>query len=158
MSITVYTYDWKTKEFLFTEEADESPLEPGVYLIPKFSTDIPVPTLGEHDIAIFDDVAKTWTVESTLPEVITPEPVEPDPLRPLAPYQFWGVLKASGYEQPIRDYVAAIVDVTERSIAEAMLEYSLEFRRDHPLIEAARVAINLTTEELDTLWTTAHNF
>jgi len=88
----------------------------------------------------------------------TPPPPEPVNmlLVPLKPYQFWGVTRAYGFEQPIKDFVDAIPDSVQRGIASAMLEFSLEFRRDHPLIEQARQAIGMTDEQLDQLWITAH--
>lgn len=75
-----------------------------------------------------------------------------NPFDPLKPYQFWGAVRATGYEQSLKDWVAAIQDPVQLGIASAMLEFSLEFRRDHPLIEAARVALEMTEVELDALW------
>ena len=145
----VYTYDWSTFEYLFEETAHES--ESGV-VIPKHSTNIAPPEPVEGKLRVFNAASKTWSYKDqyTPPPV---DPVEPDPFPPLKPYQFWGVVRAYGYEQPLWDFVNAIGDPTEKGIASAMLEFSLEFRRDHPLIEQARVALNLTNEELNHLWT-----
>jgi hypothetical protein len=42
--------------------ADESPLEPGVYLIPALATDIEPPTLASNQIAKFENGA--WKIEN----------------------------------------------------------------------------------------------
>lgn len=81
-----------------------------------------------------------------------PPPEPPSPYIPLKPYQFWGAVRALGHEQDLKDWVAVIADPVQRGIASAMLEFSLEFRRDHPLIDAARVHLGMTETELDDLW------
>jgi len=73
-----------------------------------------------------------------------PEP-EPQPLPTLKPYQFWGVLRANDPEAEAYDPLAW-------AHASAMLEFSQEYRRDHPLVEAARLALGLQASELDDLW------
>ena len=50
----IYNYDPITHEFLSEGAADESPLEPGVFLIPGHATVKPVPTLKPGAAAIFD--------------------------------------------------------------------------------------------------------
>ena len=74
------------------------------------------------------------------------------PFLPLKPYQFWGAVRATGHEQALKDWVTGIEDPVQQGIASAMLEYSLEFRRDHPLIEAARVHLEMSEGELNDLW------
>ena len=57
--MNIYTFDRETGLFTGVSVADESPLEPGVYLIPAFSTDIKPP--AEIDkCAVFKDGA--WTL------------------------------------------------------------------------------------------------
>ncbi|ODT50252.1 hypothetical protein [Devosia sp. 63-57] len=87
-----------------------------------------------------------------------PEP-EPQPLPTLKPYQFWGVLRATGHEVPLRAWVDSLNDPEAEAYdplawahASAMLEFSQEYRRDHPLVEAARLALGLQASELDDLW------
>lgn len=50
----IYNYDPITHEFLSEGAADESPLEPGKYLIPANATDKPGPALKPGESAIFD--------------------------------------------------------------------------------------------------------
>lgn len=61
MPKTVYQFD-DNGYFLYTTEADESPLEPGVFLYPKNTTDIIPPKCNEHQIARWS--GKGWLVES----------------------------------------------------------------------------------------------
>ncbi len=74
----------------------------------------------------------------------------------LEPDQFWGVLRATGYEQPLLDWIAGIEDPVQRAFVSAKLEFAKYFERDHPLIEEARLALGLTETELDDLWRYAH--
>ena len=57
---TVYNYDPDTGECLGPETAHESPLEPGVYLLPAHSTETAPPEAGEHQAAVYSDGA--WTL------------------------------------------------------------------------------------------------
>lgn len=82
------------------------------------------------------------------PPLVTPA----SPYVPLKPYQFWGAVRATDNEQRLKDWVATIADPAEQGVASAMLEFSLEFRRDHPLMEAARVALEMSETELNDLW------
>ena len=63
MSKAIYSYEKETGVFTAESAADESPLEPGVYLIPAFATDATPPEVSEHEAAVFKDGA--W---STVPD------------------------------------------------------------------------------------------
>jgi len=60
--ITVYAYDANTKEYLGTTPAQESPLEPGVVLMPANSTAIQPPALGEKQAAVWN--GSEWSLSS----------------------------------------------------------------------------------------------
>lgn len=85
-------------------------------------------------------------------EQYEPPPDPPASLPALKPYQFWGAVRANGYEASLHEWVAGIADPVQQAVASAMLEFSLEFRRDHPTIEAARVYLEMTESALDDLW------
>lgn len=70
----------------------------------------------------------------------------------LEPDQFWGVLRATGYEQPLRAWIEAIEDPVHRGFISAKLEFAKHFERDHPLIEEARLALGIPEVEMDDLW------
>lgn len=56
----IYNYDKDYKYYIDGSEADPSPLEPGVFLIPAHSTSIQPPNCLESEIQIFDN--NSWTV------------------------------------------------------------------------------------------------
>ena len=57
---TVYNYNPETGEYLGPEAAYESPLEPGVYLLPAHSTEAEPPEADDGHVAVFADGA--WTL------------------------------------------------------------------------------------------------
>ena len=70
----------------------------------------------------------------------------------LEPDQFWGVLRATGYEQPLRDWIGAIEDPVQRGFVSAKLEFAKHFERDHPLVIEAALSLGVSELELDDLW------
>ena len=57
----IYNYNTETKEYLGTEEAQKSPLEKNVYLIPANATTIATIEVKKNEVAIFD--GEKWVVE-----------------------------------------------------------------------------------------------
>ncbi len=55
MAKIIYHYHPQIGTFLGAAEADESPLEPGVFLLPAHATELPPPTTGAHEAAVFAD-------------------------------------------------------------------------------------------------------
>lgn len=77
----------------------------------------------------------------------------------LEPDRFWFGLRASGYEDDLRAWVAGLndpespdYDPVAWAAASAKLDFAKHFERYHPLVEAAREAIGMTEAELDALW------
>ena len=62
MSKVIYNYEPATGVLVSAADADESPLEPGVYLIPAFATDIEPPQCAAGRVAVFSGEA--WAVVS----------------------------------------------------------------------------------------------
>ncbi|MDR3323260.1 MAG: hypothetical protein LBS89_03550 [Zoogloeaceae bacterium] len=58
----IYHFHATTGELIGVGEAQESPLEPGKYLIPHNATLAPTPDTGEHEAAVFDIAAQEWGV------------------------------------------------------------------------------------------------
>ena len=69
MSKTVYQFD-NNGIYLHPTEADESPLEPGVYLYPKNTTSVEPPDCEYNEIPIWN--GKKWIIES----IQEPHPVD----------------------------------------------------------------------------------
>jgi hypothetical protein len=59
----VYCFDTVTKEYIGEDIAFESPLEPGVFLIPPNATEKAPPFVGENEVAVFDEKIKDWVVK-----------------------------------------------------------------------------------------------
>jgi hypothetical protein len=88
MTKKVYNYHPQTGEYLGQSRADESPLEPGAYLMPAHSTDLAPPVPPRHMVAVFrsgrwdaeeDHRGKTyWLADGTRHTVSTigPMPAE----------------------------------------------------------------------------------
>lgn len=57
----IYTYDQHSGEFISSDEADKSPLEDGVYLVPAWATTIEPPEYGSRETCIFEN--GNWTVK-----------------------------------------------------------------------------------------------
>ena len=86
--MNIYHYDATTGAFCFAGVADESPLEPGVFLIPACATTLAPPKVSESQIAVFRDGG--WIVE-TLP---VPEPESmPEPIPATPPVELTPVEK-----------------------------------------------------------------
>ena len=72
----IYNYNALTRLLISEEEAVESPLEPGVFLIPAFATDLPPPAkVPEGKEAFFD--GNGWALRDI------PPPQQPESSNPL---------------------------------------------------------------------------
>lgn len=67
----IYNYD-ANGFFTGASLADESPLEPGVFLIPAFATELAPPDFGADQFAVFDGAA--WSIHDTPAPNPEPEP------------------------------------------------------------------------------------
>lgn len=55
----IYTYDpYNGNVFVGTTQADESPLEPGKFILPAYSTEVPPPDTRENNREVFFDPVK----------------------------------------------------------------------------------------------------
>jgi hypothetical protein len=60
----IYNYHPETFEFISASEADESPLEPGVFYYPAYSTIEAPLAAGEHEVCIFNPSLKAWEIKA----------------------------------------------------------------------------------------------
>jgi hypothetical protein len=58
---TIFNFHPETQEFIGAGVADKSPLEPDVFLVPMFATDIEPPTPATHEVAVFEK--KKWKLK-----------------------------------------------------------------------------------------------
>lgn len=95
------------------------------------------------DLAAFIVANPSYPVAAYEP----PPAVIPD----LAPYQFRAMLKLSGKQDDLYAFIEALPEPA-KTIAQSKLEFSLVFKRDNDLVLAAKDALDLSDEELNTLW------
>lgn len=62
MKKTIYNYHPETAEFIGASQADQSPLEPDVWLIPAHATEIEPPATQNGQRAVFNVDAQAWLV------------------------------------------------------------------------------------------------
>lgn len=167
----IWNYDPTTGELVSTGLADESPMEPGVFLLPAFATNIAPPSFVDGFCPVFRDGGwslvedhrgeKWWDVNgaeiviSELGKVpdglsnVAPPPPEPAPPPPaiVTPRQLRLALTKFGMRQAVEDYVNT-QDITVKD----SWEYSSQFERTHPLILAAAAALGKAEADLDALF------
>ncbi|MDK1493364.1 hypothetical protein QN219_25505 [Sinorhizobium sp. 7-81] len=147
MSLSVYNYDPNTLEYIGASEADESPLEPGVYLIPAYATETAPP--ADVPGYIFKWIDGEWMAEEIpkLPPVHMPA---------LSSRQIRLGLVSSGFTlAQVSAIIEAMPDGADKETARIEWEYATTFNRTHPLIGSVGVALGLTDEQIDTMWTAA---
>lgn len=146
----IYHYD---HDGVFTSigKADESPLEPGVFLIPAYATTIAPPVAVNMQLRKFNGVSWGY-VPVSMPQVPpTPEPVTVYPA--LTKVQFWlaalniGVTKAD-----VLALINQIVDPIAREQATIMLEETTSYKRDDPFVIQFSTMMGISSNQLNTLW------
>lgn len=150
-AITVYQTDsngWFVGEAL----AYESPLEPGIFLIPAGAYADPIPdfAMGERPRRIDKD---TWK-NSQWPEPVTSEP---EPLRKpssCTPAQGLVALFAlkNITEDTVLDAIAQIPDPVQQYTAKIGYQRATTWERDSPTMLAMAQLLQLSSEELDELF------
>lgn len=173
MDKMIYHYDPQTHEYIGASKADESPLEPGVTLIPADATEIeppgpqaglaPVFRNGEwHEV---EDLRGTtyWdamgieqlhTVLGLLPEGALISPPPPEPVVPHAVSRFQA--RAALHLAGLLDQVEALMVAPETDmLARLAWQDAQEFRRHSPTVAAMGAALGLDDAQLDALFTTA---
>ncbi|AHJ10722.1 putative tail fiber assembly-like protein [Rhizobium phage vB_RglS_P106B] len=92
----VYNYHPVSLEYTGSSEARESPLEPGVYLIPAHSTEIAPPAKQDGNMRVFKN-NKWGYVRVEIPDgEPTEEPQEPPTPAKITKRQFWQQLATMG--------------------------------------------------------------
>ena len=92
--MNIYHYHAETGVFLGQGLADESPLEPGVWLIPADATLTQPPVAGENERVVWANGA--WAVEPIPAPEPEPEPLPVVPSEPTVPLTTEQKLEAAG--------------------------------------------------------------
>ena len=140
--------------FVGLTAADESPLEPGVFLIPGGAVDVEPPVVPDGHRARWSN---GWAIEA-IPQP-APEP-EPEPLPPAVPQQVSraqgkAVLIQTGLWQQVLNFVEAIPDPMQRALAEVALHDTQNWQRNSPFLNTAAAALGITQAQMDELFIAA---
>lgn len=159
METYAYNYHPATGEYLGASVADESPREPGVFILPGYATWTPPPEPEDGFIIRFVDGAWGYSplTDPESPPTEEPEPVDPLTL-PMDRLTFWLVAASAGVSKwSVRDRIAAMPEETpEDKIAKyeaiAWFEEAKVYRRYDPILMTFSEAEGITPEQLDVLW------
>lgn len=161
----IYHYASNTGALLGASQARESPLEPGVYLIPAHATEVAPPEPHDGFERVFRDGAWSF-VAVAAPD----EPPITDPALYVPPgisdRQFFQALAMNGLISEVEalaavktgDMPAAInafvasLPTEEQFAAKMLLSGATTFLRDHPLTNAFGALYGMTPEQIDDLW------
>lgn len=156
-------------EYVGTDFADESPLEPGVWLIPAHATDIAPPEPSSGFVRVF--TGSGWSYQSIdepgSDPVETPEDFVPNKI---SRRQFFQQLAMSGMITTEEALAAVQVNAIPAAMnafldtMEPAAKFSAQmnlcgasvFERDHPLVIAYASTMGLTSEQIDALWKAAY--
>lgn len=84
------------------------------------------------------------------------QPYPPPPGLPtLKPWQFRAMLDIGGIAQTVENAIAAMADPTQRAVAKARLDYSIEYSRNDPLVIQLAPVVGLSDAQIDALWSQA---
>jgi len=176
--MNIYNIHPQTGEYLNTGIADESPLEPGEYLIPAYATAIAPPSVLANQKAVFDGDA--WSVladfrglvfyladgsKHIITELGVSPPVGSTPTPPPAPApsieEVRAAMVCSSWQMRRAMTQTALRADVESAIAAAdqdtkdMWEYATTFQRTHPIVAALAASMNKTDAEIDALFALA---
>lgn len=161
----VHNYHPVTAEYLGSTEADESPLEPGVFLIPADATTIAPPQQQAGFIRRFVEGAWGYSPIEEPDAEPTPDP-EPYVPETISDRQFFQVLanrqlitKAEalaavsvGTLPAAMDALLAGMSEDDEFAARMLLQGATQFNRSHPLTQAFGAGFGMTPEQIDELW------
>lgn len=149
---TVYSYDPETGAYLGETEADESPLEPGVYHIPAYATETPPPAHRDGYVSVFN--GDRWK-QIAVPKVeAAPEEVEVDPRSLMIVSRFQA--RAALYKTGLLDRVEEMMrDPNVDPIARLAWQDAATFSRLSSFVITLGSALGLNDYELDVLFTEA---
>lgn len=136
--------------FIGAVQADPSPLEPGVYLLPGGAIDQSPPEVPQGKVALWQGDQWAFVSRPGPAEEETP-PVDGVP-QVVSRFQARAALHLSGLLEPVETLMASPeVDPLQR----LAWTDAQEFRRSSPTLQAAAQALSLTEQQLDELFTLA---
>lgn len=152
----IWHYHPQNRRLMGQGQADASPLEPGVFLLPAFATDIPPPNASEAFFVVF--TGDGWALkEIPSPPEPEPEPEQqpaPPPLPTITRRQLRLALMRLGVTGDQVEAQIAAMPGTPIEREAAMIEWrdSSTYERNHPLVVALGAALGLTAAQIDNAW------
>lgn len=149
-----YRFDPTTKIFLGTVGIQESPLEPGVWLLPPDTTDVIPPAAPAGKTLIW--LNNAWTLSDVDPSQLPNNPAEPiEDVRQtmiVSRYQGRAALLNAGLLNDVEAYFSSTAATQLEKLA---WEDVTEFYRLSPLVIKMGQMLNQTDAQLDQLFTSA---
>lgn len=136
--------------FVASVEADESPLEPGVFLIPGGAIDVEPPTLPQGKAALWQGDAWVFVNPPDEAQQETP-PVNGVP-QVVTRFQARAALHLAGLLPQVE---ALMADAATPMLSRLAWTDAQEFRRQSPTVLTMAVALGLNDQQIDNLFTTA---
>lgn len=163
----IYNYDSTTFEYNGTSVADESPLEPRVFLIPALATEIQPPISAENEAVIFDANKNQWSIVSDYRNVDLwskntgeqvaatlgerPEDINATQIEPTVDYPSWDVKSGKW----VTDETAKLSAQTAEATSKVQQLLSIANDKISPLQDAAELGIATDAETTSlTKWKT----
>ena len=129
-------------------EADESPLEPGVFLIPGGAIDVPPPNVPQGKVALWQN---GWVFVNP-PEPEQEEPPLDDVPQVVTRFQARAALHLAGLLTTVE---SLMTDPQTDMLARLAWQDAQEFRSQSPTMLSMAATLGLTDAQLDALFTTA---
>lgn len=132
--------------FVGPVQADESPLEPGVFLLPGLSIDVPPPDVPAGQRVKWQD---EWVFESAPVPGDSGSPTLPPAALSVTRRQAFLALLSTGLLDQVETFIAQ--ESTPR-VVKITWETALDFKRDNPLLLAIAQELGLPDSQLDSLF------
>lgn len=144
----IYNYN-QTGVYIGSSEADESPLEPGVFLIPAYATDIAPPPMQDGQLLKFD--GETWGyVPFAKPEV---EPTKTPEEQPIT-VPMWQA-RAALRRSHLLDQADAAVNASGNGDLMEYWQYATTLDEGNDFTKLFATTIGLTDKQMHDLFVTA---
>ena len=125
--------------------ADESPLEPGVFLYPAGTIDVEPPNIPEGKVAIWK--SEEWVLEDIPAVQNTDTPLDTPQVQEVPFCDAWQIRKVLNALN-LRDQVEALVsESTDRTLKDGW-EFSTKFKADDPFVLQLAGNLNKSQEEV----------